>query len=87
MVVASATPPHPSSRDHEVENSLAERRVMAGPRGPTTPSSVPSMCELPRADTRWTRLKCIIIRVNIANKPAKKVQVSNMVLKILFIHI
>lgn len=72
VVVARATPPQPSSRDQAVENSLAERSESAGPRGPTTPSPVPSACELPRADTRCTRLKWMIISVNMANRPVNE---------------
>lgn len=72
VVVARATPPQPSSRDQAVENSLADNRDSAGPRGPTTPSPVPSAWEDPRADTRWTRLKWIIINVNMANRPGRK---------------
>lgn len=42
VVVASTTPPQPSSRDHDVENSLAERSGMTVVLGPTTPSPVSS---------------------------------------------
>lgn len=52
VVVASATPPQPSSSDHEVVNSLAESNARAGYLGPITPSAVSSPWELLRVDTR-----------------------------------
>lgn len=72
VVVTKTTPPQPSSKDHEVENSRAERRGRAGARAPSTPSAVSSTWELPRVETRWILLKWIIISVNIAKSPGKE---------------